>query len=201
MKKYSLIFFLFIVVPFSFSNAQAKMKANPAVKFTTIVQAGILEGEANKTFGQFQLVNGIQYNAWFYGLGLGVDYYGDKRSVPLFLDIKGDLKKGKKTPFVYADAGYNFSWLREGDKMNFWGTDYKTRGGLFYETGLGYKFILKNKMALGLSAGYSFKQQKEMFKQNVFMDFPPYNQPGYIQPYDIYDNQFRRVSLKFNCSF
>ena len=201
MKKHILAFSLFIILPVLFSYAQSKKKKCPDLKFTSIVQAGILEGEADKTYGQFQLVNGIQYNAWFYGLGLGIDYYGDKRSVPLFLDVKWDLKKGNKTPFIYADAGYNFSWLREDDKMDFWGTDYKTRGGLFYETGLGYKFILKNKMAFGLSAGYSFKQQKEMFKQNIFIDFPPYNQPGYVQPYDIYDYQFRRISVKFNCSF
>lgn len=201
MKKYRLIFCLLIIVPGSFSYAQVKKKICPGLKFTSIIQAGILEGEANKTFGQFQLVNGIQYNAWFYGLGIGIDYYGDKRTVPLFLDVKADLKKANKTPFVYADAGYNFSWLRDGDKMDFWGTDYKTRGGLFYETGLGYKFTLKNKMAFGLSAGYSFKQQKEMFRRNVFIDFPPYNQPGYVQPYDIYDYQFRRISVKLNCSF
>ncbi len=201
MKKYSLICYLFIVIFFSFSHAQIQMKKKPSVNFTTIVQAGILEGQADKTFGQFQLVNGIQYNAWFYGLGLGIDYYGAKRTVPLFLDVKADLKKSGRTPFVYADAGYNFSWLRDGDKMTYWGTDYKTSGGLFYETGLGYKFTLKNKMAFGLSAGYSFKQHKEMYKRNIFMDFPPYNQPGYVQPYDIYDYQFRRISVKFNCSF
>ncbi len=165
------------------------------------VLGDLLEGEADHTFGQFQLVNGIQYNAWFYGLGLGIDYYGDKRSVPLFADVKRNLKKGNKTPFVYADAGYNFSWLRDRDKMSFWGTDYKTRGGLFYETGIGYQFILKNKMAFGLSAGYSFKQQKEMFTRYVFVDFPPYNQPAQNVPPEIYDYKFRRISLKFNCSF
>lgn len=200
MKNYILII---AIVFFSslLTHAQTKKKTFAGCRFTSIVQLGILEGAADKSYGQFQLVNGIQHNAWFYGLGLGIDYYGTKRSVPLIFDIKRDIVKGKRTPFVYADAGYNFSWLRDKDKIAFWGTDYKAKGGLYYETGLGYKFILKNKMAFGLSAGYSFKQQKEMFTRAIFIDFPPFPQDGINQQPDIYNYKFRRISVKFNCSF
>ena len=102
---------------------------------------GILEGDAGKTFGQIQLVNGIQQNAWFYGLGVGIDYYGSKRSIPLFVDVKRNLKKGNKTSFVFVAAGYNFSWLRAGEKNIIWDMDYIASGALYYETGIGYKFI------------------------------------------------------------
>jgi len=190
------------VLLFSFlsGSSQAKKSLSTTTKFSSIIQLGILEGQADKTFAQFQLVNGIQHNDWFYGIGLGIDYYNNKRSVPLFLDVKKDLLKRKTTPFIYADAGYNFSWLRDKDKIAYWGTDYKQKGGVYYETGLGYKFILKNKMALGFSAGYSFKQQKEFFTNFVFNDFPPYTQSSGKHP-DIYDYKFRRICLKFNCSF
>src|SRR6478735_12476152 len=97
--------YIIITAIFSFSfltmDAQAPKKAPAACKITGVLQGGILEGEADKTYGQFQLLGGIQRNAWFYGLGLGVDYYGSKRSVPLFLDVKMDLLKRKNTPFVY----------------------------------------------------------------------------------------------------
>jgi hypothetical protein len=200
MKKYILTT---AILTFSFliNNAQTKKKTLSSNKFTSIVQVGILEGEAGKSYGQFQLVNGIQRNAWFYGLGLGIDYYGAKRSAPLFFDVKRDIIKGKRTPFVYADAGYNFSWLREKEKIDSWGTDYKATGGLYYETGLGYKFIFKNKMTFGISAGYSFKQQKETIKKVIYLAFPEFSQPHYSSTPDIYEYTFRRICLKLNCSF
>jgi hypothetical protein len=189
-----------LIIGFSFlqADAQTDAKKKSVTKFTSIIQAGILEGAADKSYGQFQLINGIQRNTWFYGLGLGIDYYGSKRSVPLFLDVKKDFKKRKNTPFVYADAGYNFSWLQDEDKIAVWANDHKESGGLYYETGLGYKFITKSNLAFGFSAGHSFKQQKEMGSQFIFIDFTP---AGTGQLPDIYDYKFRRISLKFNCSF
>jgi len=182
-------------------QAQTSKKKTSANRYAGIVQAGLLEGSADKSYGQFQLLNGIQHNAWFYGLGLGIDYYGPKRSVPLFLDARWDLIEGKRTPFVYADAGYNFSWLRDNDKTVFFGNDYKQSGGAYYDAGLGYKVILKNKMAIGFSAGYSFKQQKETFTRSIFSDFFPFPQSGTKQQPDVYEYKFRRISLKLNCSF
>jgi len=182
-------------------EAQANKKKQSETRYTAILQAGLLEGSADKSFGQFQLLNGIQHNAWFYGLGLGIDYYGPKRSVPLFLDARWDLIKGKSTPFIYADGGYNFSWLRDDEKTVFFGNDYKESGGPYYDAGLGYKVNLKNKMAIGFSAGYSFKQQKETFTRSIFSDFLPFPQNNNNQQPDVYEYKFRRISLKLNCSF
>jgi hypothetical protein len=201
MKKY-FVTLVMLSGCFLIANAQAKTKTSGPNKFTSILQLGILEGQADKTYGQLQLVNGIQRNAWFYGLGLGIDYYGPKRSIPLFVDVKRDFKNGKRTPFLYADGGYNFSWLRENDKVNFWGgnANYKQSGGMYYELGIGYKFPLKNKAALGFSAGYSFKEQKETYTNNLFIE-PIIPRPNNSLPPDIFDYKFRRISLKFNCQF
>ncbi|MEO6729739.1 MAG: hypothetical protein ABIN01_00885 [Ferruginibacter sp.] len=180
-------------------NAQAKKnKFSGAAVFSSIVQAGILEGSADKTYGQLQLINGIQKNKWFYGLGLGIDYYGEKRSVPIFVDIRRDLLAGKNTFFMYADGGYNVSWLRNSEKIFLMETSYKAIGGLFYEAGIGYKIILKNKVALGLSAGYSFKEQKEYFTIRRFNQLLP---GRFIETPEIYKYEFRRISFKINCSF
>jgi len=200
MKKY-LLSVAMLVGYFLSTEGQTRKKAVNQNKFTSMLQLGILEGQADKSYGQLQLVNGIQRNAWFYGLGLGIDYYASKRSVPLFIDIRRDFKKGNRTPFVYADGGYNFSWLRDKDKINFWDGDYKQEGGMYYEAGLGYKFILKNKMSMGFSGGYSFKQQKEKGTRFVFNDFPRFPQPSNNARPDIYDYKFRRLCFKLNCSF
>jgi len=200
MKKY-LLSVAMLVGCFLSTKGQAKKKVTNQNKFSSMLQLGILEGQSDKSYGQLQLVNGIQSHAWFYGLGLGIDYYASKRSVPLFIDIRRDLKKGKRSPIVYADGGYNFSWLRDKDKINFWGGDYKQEGGMYYEAGLGYKFILKNKMSIGVSGGYSFKQQKETGTRFVFIDFPPFPQPSTNTQADVYDYKFRRICFKLNCSF
>ena len=201
MKKY-ISASIILSLSFLLVNAQQINEKNSSAKFTSIIQLGILEGDAGKTFGQIQLVNGIQQNAWFYGLGVGIDYYGSKRSVPLFVDVKRDLRKGNKTPFVFADAGYNFSWLRAGEKNIIWDMDYKASGGLYYEAGLGYKFILKNKITIGFSAGYSFKHQKETYGTTLLIEAPIFPQPYYYNPpVNSYDYKFRRISIKFNCSF
>ena len=195
MKKYisaSIILSLSILL----ATAQTKKKNDFGSKFTTIIQLGVLKGNAGKTFGQVQLVNGIQQNAWFYGLGAGVDYYGPKRSVPLFIDVKRDFKKGNKTPFVFADAGYNVSWVRDSEKSYIWNTNYKPTGGMYYEAGIGYKFILKNKTAFGFSAGYSFKEQHETFPNSII----PLPANVHVD-YSDYNNKFKRLSVKINYSF
>lgn len=204
MKRHILAISLCILFG-SFANAQNKKLQSSKYKFTLIPSVGILEGSADKTFGQIQVVGGLQKNTCFAGIGAGIDYYGDKRSVPLFVDLKKNFKTGNKTPFIYADAGYNFSWLRENEKVvnQFSGTnDYKQKGGLFYEAGLGYKFILKNKLALGFSAGYSCKQSKEIYTPFIWIDFPPFPNPNPSpQNPETYEYKFNRVSLKLNCWF
>jgi len=199
MKK-KLLFILIVVMCHCSGNAQQTKQPAGTNRFTMLVQGGILEGQADNTFAQFQLVGGIQHNAWFYGLGIGADYYANKRSLPIFAAIRKDILNGPRTPFVYADAGYNASWLREREKVNFWGTDYKASGGPFYEAGIGYKFKLAHKMAFGVSAGYSYKQQQEQYNRLVFIDpiFPGTTSDP--QP-DIFKYQFRRISIKLNCSF
>lgn len=200
MKKY-ISALIILSLSFLLVSAQTKKKNDSGSKFTSIIQLGILEGDAGKTFGQLQFVNGIQKDAWFYGLGVGIDYYGSKRSIPLFVDVKRNLKSGNKTPFVFADAGYNVSWLRDSEKSYIWGTNYKPTGGLYYEAGIGYKFILKNNLAFGFTAGYSFKEQKETYGNTLIIEPPADGQPYYNPPLDSYHYKFRRISIKFNCSF
>jgi hypothetical protein len=115
-----------------------------------------------------------------------------------------DFRKGKTTPFIYADGGYNISWLRDEEKVFSGQTvnDYKQKGGAFYEAGIGYKFKLKNRGAWGFSVGYSFKQSKESYTQYFFNDLLPFsdtNQPQ--QKPEVYEYKFRRISFKISYSF
>ena len=204
MKKI-ILSILYFTILLSCASAQKKVRQSSKYKFVSNVNFGILEGSADKTYGQMQFVNGIKKETWFTGIGAGVDYYGSKRSVTLFVDIKKDFRADKKTPFVYFDGGYNFSWLRDKEKITFGGFgehNYKQDGGLFYEAGVGYKFVLKSRLALGLSAGYSYKQSKEIYTPFIWIDFPPYPNPNpSAQNAETYDYKFRRISIKLSCWF
>ncbi len=176
----------------------AQQKAKMPAKFTVTVQAGALKGETPEAAMQFQLLGGLKKNAWLASLGAGVDYYGSKRSMPLFLDIKNFIGKGKNNPFIYTSAGYNFSWLRQNEKFNnFWNASHSQQGGLFYDIGAGYRFALNKKMSAGFSAGYSYKQQIEIIQRdNMPCDFCiPIQQNGQTQP-EQYNYQLRRLSFK-----
>ena len=200
-KKYfyiSLTYFLFPLL----ANGQHLAAKHSLVKFVSNLQAGILIGQkGSKPALNINVINGLKFNTWFAGIGVGIDYYGSKRSIPLFVDVKRNLKKGNKTPFVFADGGYNVSWLRDSEKSYIGGRNYKPTGGMYYEAGIGYKFILKNKLAFGFSAGYSFKEQKETYGNTLIIESPVDGQPYYNPPVDSYHYKFRRVSIKFNCSF
>ena len=106
----------------------------------------------------------------------------------------------KNAPFIYAAVGYNDSWLRNSEKFSARNiTSYTQKGGLFYDVGLGYKISLNPKMSIGMSAGYSYKDQSEMVKMTLPFEqcIPP---PPVLKP-DTYFYQLRRISLKLHCWF
>jgi hypothetical protein len=185
-----------------FIAAQCQPNNRTKFPFVMTVQGGIMDGQTDKAVPQFQLLGGIKKDAWIVSLGAGIDYYGPKRSVPLFVDVKNFIGKDDKAFFSYGSLGYNVSWLRTSQQIKNWWTNLNDEsGGIFYEAGLGYKFALKSKMAFGLSAGYSYKAQSETVQYRSICDFcvpPIVEEPP--KP-EIYKYQFRRVSIKLHCWF
>jgi hypothetical protein len=120
------------------------------------------------------------------------------------LDFKGFASKSRTAFFGYGSIGYNFSWLREDQKIKSWGNQSANdeRGGIFYEAGVGYKASLTNRFAFGLSAGYSYKEQSEKitFKPICILCVPPIPVSEVPKP-EIYTYQFRRISVKLHCWF
>ncbi|MDB5280179.1 MAG: hypothetical protein JWR61_5134 [Ferruginibacter sp.] len=173
------------------ANGQHVPKLAPA-KFQSSLQTGLSIGQkGSKPAWLVNTVNGLQYKNWFAGIGLGIDYYGLKRTVPLFLDVQKNLSVKQNTLFWYVSGGYSIPWVIESHKPAY-ANKYEATGGLLYEAGAGYKFSLFNKTKLGLSAGYSFKQLKEQFT-------PPCNWCELeIPPPQTNSYQFRRIVIKVN---
>lgn len=168
------------------------MKAQrKGLKLQSVVQAGLLEGEAGSAL-QLQAIERVRYRTWSAGIGAGLDYYGI-RTIPLFLDIRKAFGSKEKTAFVYADGGYNFPWLREKDKLY---SGSESKGGLYYEAGIGYQLPVLKGSGLTFSAGYSYKGY-QMETGDIICPFigPCYNQTSTI----IY--RLRRLSVKAGLRF
>src|SRR5664279_970813 len=108
MKKLGRFWFLFLIfLGFAFCSAAQEGKTNMRWNFRSIINLGLLEGQAGSAF-QLQTLNGVQSNSWFAGLGIGLDYYR-YRTIPLFLEIRKEFGKQQNKPFVYMDGGMSFS--------------------------------------------------------------------------------------------
>jgi hypothetical protein len=160
--------------------------------FQSILQGGLVEGNAGPSWS-IQAVNGVYYKSWFGGVGVGIDYYM-MRTVPLFIDIRKDLFKRAKTPFLYADAGIHFDWLKSKEKP-FWGSSDYNRG-LYYDVGGGYKITLKAANALFVSAGYSLKRLSEERTTT-----PQCIQAPCDPSKEYYKYNFKRLSFKVGWQF
>ena len=193
-QGYLIIIYLFLFIP---ARSQSSLKKDAAIKFKSSLQTGFLFGQSgSKPAVTISTVNGIQVNQWFAGIGIGIDYYGAKRSLPLFAAIQKDLSQKQNSFFLYGNAGYNIAWLKEEEKqknvMN-----YKQMGGLYYETGIGYKLKISTYNYLGLSAGFSFKQIKEQYSYPCYMCGTDIG----IPPQQIDNYKFHRLAIKLNWWF
>jgi hypothetical protein len=170
----------------------AKKRNNCSCGFQTMIQGGLLEGAKGPSW-HLQTVNGSYYKTWFAGIGVGLDYYS-MRTIPLFLDVRKDLVKGKRTPFLYADAGIHFDWLKTKEKPG-WGTSEYNRG-FYYDAGIGYKIALGNRDALQVSTGYTMKRLREERLVAPWCIQAPCNPSK-----EYYDYSFSRITFKVGWQF
>lgn len=166
---------------------------NDKIKFQSSVAAGLLIGEGDPAF-QIQAINGIRFGTWSAGIGAGINHY-HTRTVPLFADVCKALSKGPKPAFIYASGGYNFPWLREADKTGFGNND--TKGGLYFDGGVGFLVPVLKTQQLFFSAGWSMKKFTKVINTMPFLSIwpPPEN------AWRDYDYTVTNVSLKAGLRF
>ena len=162
------------------------------LKFQSLVQGGLLEGEQGSAL-QLQTINGINFKTWSAGVGVGLDYY-HTRSIPLFLDVRKAFSTQKKTAFLFASGGYNFPWLRKEDKL--WMVS-NSKGGMYYEAGIGYQVPVLKASALFFSAGYSVKEFSTTSQNGFVIAIYPSPAPYYFQN----NYNLQRISIKTGLRF
>ena len=183
MKKYLIVGLLSV---YGFHTV-AQIKKSPFA-FSSITKAGLVAGSGGESYA-VQSINGIKKGPWFMGIGMGIDFY-QQRTIPLFLQVQKAFTKKNNQPFVYADAGLNFRWLKSSE----W---YKVNSsftpGMYYETGVGWKIKLRSNTRLCFSAGYSFKQVKETAP--AYWNVPVETLIA-VDNFERYNYQYKRIVLK-----
>ena len=76
-----------------YASVAQKKSSGKIFEFSSALRAGLLNGEADKAGTEIQIVGGINYKTWFTGLGGGIDYYANLKSIPLFIDVRKDFKE------------------------------------------------------------------------------------------------------------
>lgn len=182
----SLLIYLISVIITITADGQEKMK------FNSTTSGGLAIGEKG-TFGILQTVNGLDYKKWFAGIGAGYDSYYYK-TIPLFVDARRFINK-QNNIFIYADAGYNFSWKNKPKEVSRY-SSYNFSGGFYSDIGVGIKAKFIKKTSLSITTGYSSKS----LYNKVHVVNPCLVGPCPENIYD-YTYNFRRIILKTGILF
>ena len=186
MKKFVIIgFFIFLS---SVVYSQKEISSEDNVCFSSIYNIGLLSGQNGESFS-IQTNNGVRYKTWFAGVGLGIDYYGE-RSVPIFLDINKTFLDKKQSPFLYMHAGRNIPLLSKTQKEN--NNNVETKAGGYFDVGGGIKIKLEGSQKLLLSLGYTQKRSKGSQLEQTWPQ-------GSTLPFtytEKYINTFNRIVIK-----
>jgi hypothetical protein len=181
---------LFILVAFCLINlAAAQEEKLKKVSFRSINLLGAVTG-AQRDAPIIQTINGVAFNTWSTGVGVGIDQYSE-RSIPLFVDVRKSFGKGFNKAFAYVDGGINFTWLNSLDRESRSFPDYD-QPSWYYDAGVGWKIPLGTKTAFLLSAGFTLKQ----LKGHRTAYGPTIG--GRLNEYEEkFENTYRRISVKF----
>ncbi len=137
------------------SDSKHKIKMYPSLDL--LYQVG-----GNITSDNFVLQSGLGANVQlnfkledhvYWGVGTGFESLNDDQLLPLYLDIKGFVKKNKSSFFFDGQLGYAFMWNNHYSEFN----NYTYEGGIRFAAGAGYKFPIDDDHMLMFSLNY--KQQ------------------------------------------
>ncbi len=147
------------------SSAQSAEQSSSRLvdKFQSYNTLQLLNGSSTTTFA-INSVNGFKFGRFFTGIGTGFDYY-HHTTVPLILEARFDLIRGKNTLQAFGNGGANFAFGTTNRQE-------RTKTGPFkaapmYGAGLDVLFPAKsNSFILGVA--FSNKQVIQMIDNNIW---------------------------------
>lgn len=130
---------------------------------------------------------GLYLHNWLaVGIGTGLDFYIERRVVPLYLESRVHWGKNPYSPFVGMQLGYSFLMDKREFFEGFEGR-VRERGGVMFYPSIGYRFAGKGKTDFMMDLGYKF--QPHYFR----VDYPE----GWGTIQEIERSRYSSLSLRF----
>lgn len=102
------------------------------------------------------------------GVGTGIIFLDRGMALPLFTELRGDLCKGEITPTWYAQVGSSIPLYGKQEVTDWWGNvvqrDFKARGGLMYDIGIGIKVRGAGRSVSMITIGYQTQTITEKYR-------------------------------------
>ncbi len=116
---------------------------------------------------QVQSTIGYRFHYRYYtGIGVALDHY-TIRTLPVFVDLRADLRKEKTSPFAYADAGLANPWPTR-SQYELQKEPDKRIPGLYLNAGIGWRFRSREgSNSWQVSVGYSLETMKLRYIQPI----------------------------------
>ena len=189
-------FILLLAIVFTTSKIEAQDstgKSNGwASRFHSYNTVHILNGSTTTSLA-INTVNGLQFGKLFCGIGVGFDYYYHT-TIPLFLEARLDLVKGKGKLQLFGNGGLSFPFSSQNKNFEYKTGPYKT--GSLFGVGLDYLAPVK-KDAFILGVAFSNKQVIQMVDNNVWN--PSVDRVENIPIEDKYS--FNRIAIRIGWMF
>jgi len=134
---------------------------------------------------------GMYLHKWLaVGVGTGIDFYIERRVVPLYLESRVHWGKDSYSPFVGMQLGYSFLMDKREFFDGFEGR-VRERGGVMFYPSIGYRFAGKGKTDFMMDLGYKF--QPHYFR----VDYPE----GWGTIREIERSRYSSLALRFGWVF
>jgi len=188
-----------LIVPVSMIKSLKTQKLNPELYLERSqgpyyqVSVGVLLGKShnnseNRGSVAASFTSGYKISPLFgLGLGVGLNYYPDQIHVPVYLDIQGDLSKGRVTPFYQLSTGW--SWADERDNISQIG---KAEGGFYLRPALGVRWHF---------AKHSWHFQLSYVRQNAITRYEPVDFGNGNVITNVEERTFQRMGISIGISF
>lgn len=171
--------------------AQAQNKSKVKFVYSNVNNMQVIVGDKSSGIG-LESIHGVKWKNNF-SIGVGAAYETHQvASIPVFIDIRKSFGKKNSQPFIYANAGRNYT-LRTDNYPKTWSWNnadaYTFKSSYYYAMGIGIARKINKNSKLLFSLGVSFKEFKYAYNYSWIWntDFLP----NYV-----YDYKFNRYCFK-----
>lgn len=160
-----------IALLFMSAAVNAQTKSSSVWHPWGIAETGVVWGSYEPS-GDLRLQGGVSKNDWKFGVGVAQDSYRYS-SMPMYLQVHRSFTSGKRRPFAFASAGYNFATEPDYTEpwFDIWGGStivHQYTSGYYGELGAGYAFRTHKKWGYNLSFSYTRKTMTEKYNTTVW---------------------------------